>query len=179
MSQYYGIPDYPMYDVVKLQLENDLRGAQAKLRQAKDDARNSREESWEEGRKTGWNQGWDEAVIQANQEIRKQIADKDAMAAQLNVQHELIAKLAARIEEVEMEKQNMRNQVQKLMPLVDAQSAEKGRLSEENKKLRQAMAVSKSVQEGNLALNTKFVNENRHLQQEVLRLKSKLEALQK
>ncbi len=179
MSQYYGIPDYPTYDVVKLQLENDLRGAQANLRQAQADVRNVGEESWEEGRKTGWDQGWDEAVLQANQEILKQISEKDAMAAQLNVQHELIAKLAARIEEVELEKQNMRNQVQKLMPLVDAHSAEKGRLAEENKKLRQTMAVSKSVQEGNLALNTKFVNENRHLKQEVLQLKTKLEALQR
>lgn len=179
MSQYYGIPDYPMYDVVKLQLENDLRGAQTNLRQAKDDARNSREESWEEGRKTGWDQGWDEAVLQANQEILKQISEKDAMAAQLNVQHELIDKLTARIEDIELEKKNMRNQVQKLLPLIDAQSAEKKRLAEENNKLHQKATVSKSVADGSLALNTKFVNENRYLQQEVLRLKSKLEALQK
>lgn len=108
MSQYFGIPDYPTV------ASNHGRGEEF-LNGRKDGFEKGRNEGWENGRKTGWDQGWAEAVglanieiSNANNEIREHIADKEAMAQQLQEQHRLIGTMSTRLNELERENANLK-----------------------------------------------------------------------
>lgn len=130
MSQYFGIPDYPTFGPNLGRGEGydqGVRDGQSKARQE------GRDDGWEDGRKTGWDQGWDEAVIQANKEIRQHIADKEAMAQQLQEQHKLIGLMSTRLNELERDNANLKKANQPLRDVVTA-------LKEANERLQTEVA---------------------------------------
>ena len=140
MSQYFGIPGYPTV------ASNHGRGEEF-WNGRKDGFEKGRNEGWEDGRKTGWDQGWEEAVglanieiSKANNEIREHIADKEAMAQQLQEQHRLIGMMSTRLNELERENANLK-QANPLRHVVTA-------LKEANERLQTEVAqLDKKYQE--------------------------------
>jgi hypothetical protein len=127
------IPDYFDHSNVFARIDGQREGHQAGYNAGEADGYNV---GFAEGRQSGYSEGWAAAIARGNEEILKQmaftrehIADKAAMAKQLEEQRKLIEQLATRLDEMDRENANLVKSNKSLRDVVTA-------LKEANERLR-------------------------------------------